>query len=42
MDAERKGGGIVLKTNNTLEIEGSEKPALIAESLALIMPRKAA
>src|SRR5271170_7959311 len=41
-DVERKGGGVVLKTNNTLEIEGSDKPALIAESLALIMPRKAA
>jgi hypothetical protein len=25
-----------------LEIEGSDKPALVAESLALIMPRKAA
>ena len=42
IDVERKGGGVVLKTNNTLEIEGSGKPPLIAESLALIMPRKAA
>jgi len=42
MDVERKGGGIVLKTSNTLEIEGSDKPALVAESLALITPRKAA
>jgi acyl dehydratase len=40
IDVERKGGGVVLKTSNTLEIEGSDKPALIAESLALIMPRK--
>jgi hypothetical protein len=31
---------VLLKTSNTLEIEGSDKPALIAESLALITPRK--
>jgi acyl dehydratase len=42
VDVERKSGGVVLKTNNTLEIEGSDKPALIAEALALIMPLKAA
>jgi acyl dehydratase len=42
IDVERKSGGVVLKTNNTLEIEGSDKPALVAESLALIMPRRAA
>ncbi len=42
LDVEKKGGGVVLKTSNTLEIEGSDKPALIAESLALITPRKAA
>ena len=40
MDVEEKGGGLVMKTNNTLEIEGSDKPALIAESLALIMRPK--
>ena len=40
VDVERKGGGVVLKTSNTLEIEGSDKPVLIAESLALITPRK--
>jgi acyl dehydratase len=40
LDVEKKGGGVVLKTSNTLEIEGSDKPALIAESLALITPRK--
>lgn len=40
-DVERRPDGqIVLKTNNTLEIEGSEKPALIAESLALVVPGK--
>ena len=37
MDVEEKGGGLVMKTSNTLEIEGSDKPALIAESLALVM-----
>jgi acyl dehydratase len=41
VDVEKKGGGVVLKTSNTLEIEGSDKPALIAESLALITERKA-
>ncbi len=40
MDVELKSGGVVLKTSNTLEIEGSSKPALVAESLALITPRK--
>ena len=40
MEVEPKGGGVVMKTSNTLEIEGSDKPALIAESLALITPRK--
>jgi acyl dehydratase len=42
MDVEHKGGGVVLKTSNTLEIEGSNKPALVAESLALISPRRSA
>jgi hypothetical protein len=27
-----------MKTQNTLEVEGSEKPALIAETLALLIP----
>ncbi len=40
---ERKtDGSMILKTGNTLEIEGSDKPALIAESLALVVPKKAA
>jgi acyl dehydratase len=39
-DVEQKGGGVVMKTSNTLEIEGSDKPALIAESLALVTPRR--
>ena len=30
VDVEKKGGGVVLKTSNTLEIEGSDKPALVA------------
>ena len=39
LDAEpRDGGQIIMKTQNTLEIEGSEKPALIAETLALLLP----
>jgi acyl dehydratase len=42
MEVEEKGGGLVMKTNNTLEIEGSDKPALIAESLALIIRPKGA
>ena len=32
----------LLKMSNTLEIEGSDKPALITELLALITPRKSA
>jgi acyl dehydratase len=40
MDVEHKSSGVVLKTRNTLEIEGLNKPALIAESLVLITPRK--
>ena len=40
---ERKAdGSMILKTGNTLEIEGSDKPAFIAESLVLIVPRPAA
>jgi acyl dehydratase len=34
----RDGGQAVMKTRNTLEVEGSEKPALIAETLALLIP----
>ena len=29
-----------MKTQNTLEVEGSHKPALIAETLALLIPAK--
>jgi acyl dehydratase len=36
----REGGQVIMKTQNTLEVEGSEKPALIAETLALLIPAK--
>ena len=35
---ERKGGGrIVVKADNELQVEGEEKPALIAQTLAMIV-----
>jgi acyl dehydratase len=34
----REGGQVIMRTQNTLEVEGSEKPALIAETLALLIP----
>ena len=34
----REGGQVVMKTLNTMELEGSEKPALIAETLVLLVP----
>ena len=34
----RDGGQIIMKTQNTLEVEGSEKPALVAETLSLLLP----
>jgi acyl dehydratase len=34
----RDAGQLVIKTLNTLEIEDSDKPALIAETLALLIP----
>jgi acyl dehydratase len=36
----KEGGQVVMKTRNTLEVEGAEKPALIAETLALLIPKK--
>jgi acyl dehydratase len=36
----KEAGQLVMKTINTMEIEGSEKPAYIAETLALIIPGK--
>ena len=38
MSVEKKEGGrIIIKTMNELQIEGEEKPALIAESLAMLV-----
>ncbi|MFM0168582.1 MaoC family dehydratase [Paraburkholderia sediminicola] len=38
MSVEAKGGGrIIVKTMNELQIEGEDKPALIAESLAMLV-----
>ena len=35
---EKKGGGrIIVKTMNELQIEGEEKPALVAETLAMLV-----
>lgn len=36
---ERKGNGqYLMMTENTIEIDGADKPALIAESLAMLVP----
>ena len=38
LSAEDKGGRrVLIKTQNTLQIDGEEKPALIAETLAMLM-----
>jgi acyl dehydratase len=34
----KDGGQIIMKTKNTLEIEGSDRPALIADALTLVVP----
>jgi len=39
---DKDGGQVLVKTRNTLEIENLDKPALIAEALALIIPAKRA
>ncbi len=40
---EPKGGGqAIMKTRNTLEVEGSDKPAVVAETLAFLIPAKGA
>jgi len=36
----KDGGQAIMKTRSTLEVEGSEKPALIAETLAFLIPAK--
>ena len=38
----REGGQVIMKTLNTMEVEGSDKPALIAETLALLVPASGA
>lgn len=35
---DEKNGQYLMKTENTMEIEGSDKPALIAETLAMLVP----
>ena len=34
----KEGGQVIMRTQNTLEVEGSEKPAMVAETLALLLP----
>jgi acyl dehydratase len=36
----KDGGQAIMKTRNTLEVEGSDKPALVAEALAYLIPAK--
>ena len=38
LDATPKGGGVLTRTEVTVEIEGSERPALVATSLLLRFP----
>ena len=39
ISAEDKGGGnTLIKTRNTLEIEGGQKPGLVAEMLVMLIP----
>ena len=35
---DRNGGQLLVKTKNVIEVENSDKPALIAEALALLIP----
>ena len=36
---DKGGGRTLLKTSNTLEIEGEEKPALVAETLSMLIAK---
>jgi acyl dehydratase len=36
----KDGGQAIMKTRNTMEVEGSDKPALVAEALAYLIPAK--
>ena len=38
----KDGGRAIMKTRNTLEVEGSDKPAVVAETLAFLIPAKGA
>lgn len=42
IEVEQRNRGVVLKTSNTLEIEGASKPALVAESRTLLTRKRAA
>ncbi len=37
---EKNNGQLLVRTKNTIEIENSDKPALIAEALAMLVPGK--
>ncbi len=37
---QKNNGQLLVRTKNTIEIENSDKPALIAEALALLVPGK--
>ena len=37
-EASPRGEGLLISTRNTVEIQGEEKPALIADSLTLLLP----
>jgi acyl dehydratase len=36
----KEGGQAIMRTRSTLEVEGSDKPALVAETLAFLIPAK--
>jgi acyl dehydratase len=38
----KEGGQAIMKTRSTLEVEGSDKPALVAETLAFLIPARKA
>ncbi|MDX1531852.1 MAG: MaoC family dehydratase [Rhodothermales bacterium] len=38
LDVTERGSGLLIKTRNTVEIEGGEKPALVADALTLLVP----
>ncbi len=39
LSVTQKSGGYLIKTRNTMEIEGEDKPAMVAETLALAYPK---